>query len=100
MVFVRIWRYDVADDQQAEFERVYGPDGDWARLFAASDGFMGTELYVRLGETGRYLTVDRFTSLAAWESFRTEHSTSYAELDLATERLRLTEDELGTGDDG
>jgi hypothetical protein len=27
-----------------EFEKAYGPDGDWARLFRRGDGYLGTEL--------------------------------------------------------
>ena len=39
---VRVWRYDVPADVREEFEREYGPDGSWARLFAASPGFVVT----------------------------------------------------------
>ena len=40
-VFVRIWKDDVATEREAEFVQAYGADGDWARLFALSDGYLG-----------------------------------------------------------
>lgn len=95
-MFVRVWQYDVAEGLEADFERVYGSDGDWARLFAASGGYLGTELFRCVGEPGRYLTVDRFTSSNAWRQFLTEHGPTYAELDHQVAGLTLHEEELAT----
>jgi hypothetical protein len=97
-VYLRVWEYDVAAADAAEFERVYGPDGEWATLFGSSDEFLGTELFRRVGEPGRYLTVDRFSSEAAWRRFATDHAASYAALDVRTERLTLAERELAATD--
>jgi hypothetical protein len=61
-----------------------GSDGDWARLFASSDGFRGTELFRSLTDPGRYLTVDRFTDEGAWRAFMSEYGDPYRRLDDAT----------------
>ena len=37
-----MWRYLVADEHRAEFEREYGSDGSWVRLFATGAGFVDT----------------------------------------------------------
>ena len=79
------------EPSRPEFERVYGSSGDWARLFASSDGFEGTELFVSVGRSGRYLTVDRFRDTAAWERFLVEHGEAYAALDARTEGLASAE---------
>jgi len=97
-VFVRIWQYDVATEREAEFVRAYGADGDWARLFALSDGYLGTELFTRAGAPRRYLSVDRFTSVAAWHEFLAEHGTAYAALDQMTEGMTVAEHELSATD--
>ena len=94
---VRVWEYDVPETSRAEFERRYGPDGDWARLFSASDGFRGTELFASVSDPGRYLTVDRFTDERAWRAFLTEHHDAYERLDAATQRLTTDERELAGG---
>ena len=64
-MLLRVWEYDVAEDSVSDFERVYGADGAWARLFASCSGFEGTDLFVSLSRPGRYLTIDRFSDEAA-----------------------------------
>jgi heme-degrading monooxygenase HmoA len=99
-VYVRVWEYDVAEDQAADFERIYGPDGDWAMLFRHSPGFLGTELFERVTEPGRYLTVDRFADEAAWRRFATDHAAAYAELDQRTQSLAVAERQLAATESG
>jgi hypothetical protein len=98
IVFVRIWQYDVDPECEAEFERAYSADGDWARLFGRSDGYRGTELFRLVGQPLRYLTVDRFESAAAWHTFLSEHGSAYSALDRATEGMTLDERELSATD--
>jgi heme-degrading monooxygenase HmoA len=93
-VFVRIWQYDVAEGHEQEFERIYAADGDWATLFAVSHGYVGTELYRCIGTSGRYITVDRFSSAEAWHRLLDEHGARYAELDRLAEATTSTEREL------
>ena len=50
------WRSRWWRAHRAEFEAAYGPTGDWARLFARSGGFRGTELM--RADDGSYLTLD------------------------------------------
>lgn len=95
-MYVRVWQYDVPAERVPEFERVYGPEGAWARLFAASPGFVSTELFADVAVPGRYLSVDRFTSLAAWEQFLADHGPAYADLGRSTEGLTLTNQELAS----
>jgi heme-degrading monooxygenase HmoA len=95
-VYLRIWKYDVDASRAADFEDAYGPDGAWAQLFSGCDGFLGTELFARVDEPGRYLTVDRFTSAAAWQNFLAELGEAYAELDRRTEGITLDERELAS----
>ena len=33
MSFAYIWEYQVKQDQTEAFRRIYGPDGEWIRLF-------------------------------------------------------------------
>jgi heme-degrading monooxygenase HmoA len=91
---VRVWEYDVPEESRAEFEQRYGADGDWARLFSASPGFRGTELFASLSRPGRYVTIDRFTDEAAWELFLAAHGTAYRRLDENTAALTTQEREL------
>jgi heme-degrading monooxygenase HmoA len=95
---IRVWEYDVDESAAAEFERVYGVDGAWARLFSSSEGFEGTELFASVSNPGRYLTVDRFRDRASWQRFQAEHREAYLALDAESESLTLTERELAATD--
>ena len=62
-----MFSYEVSDP--AEFERVYGPDGDWAAFFRGARGYVGTELLRDIELPGRYLVVDRWESREAYNAF-------------------------------
>jgi heme-degrading monooxygenase HmoA len=90
-MFVIIWTYEVAEDTRGEFESAYGADGVWARFFREAEGYLGTDLL--RSETNRYVTIDRWESRAAYESFLEKHRARYAEIDetcgALTERERF-----------
>lgn len=62
-----LFSYDAGD--AAEFERVYGPDGDWAQFFRTGRGYVGTELLTDVEIPGRYLVIDRWESRDAYNEF-------------------------------
>ena len=75
-----------------------GRGGDWARLFRRGEGYLGTELLRDAADPGRYLTLDRWTSRAAWESFRAGHLAEYEAIDRLCEALTAAEARLGDFD--
>jgi heme-degrading monooxygenase HmoA len=66
-VIALVFSYDVTD--AAEFERVYGPEGEWATFFRTGRGYVGTELLRHVEIPGRYLVVDRWDSREAYNEF-------------------------------
>ena len=70
-----VFSYDV--HEAAEFERVYGTDGEWAAFFRQGRGYVGTELLRDVEIPGRYLVIDRWESVAAYNSFVAEHREEY-----------------------
>jgi len=95
-MFVYVWQFDVAAGRVDEFERAYGPGGEWVELFRRSPGYLGTELLRDRATPGRYLTVDRWRSAAERAAFLRDYAPDVAALD---ERCAaLTEAELHLGD--
>jgi heme-degrading monooxygenase HmoA len=94
VTFIALWRYRVDESDRAAFERAYGPDGDWARLFGREPGYLGTELL--RGECGDYLTLDRWQDETAWLRFKDRHASDYEELDSACEVRTVEEQRLGS----
>lgn len=93
-MFVRVWQYEVRLGAEAEFERVYGSEGEWAQLFGTSIGYLGTGVYRDVEHAGRYLTVDRFSGVEAWQQFLQTHRPEYDALDARTSELTTMDIEL------
>lgn len=88
-----VWRYEVRNEHRAAFEAAYGPAGEWARLFARSGGFRGTELL--RADDGSYLTLDVWRARADFDAFMAEHRADYEALDRRTEEWTRCEHQIG-----
>ena len=89
-----VFSYEVRD--AAEFERVYGPDGERAEFFRQGRGYVGTELLRDVEASSRYLVVDRWESADAYNAFVAEHQAEYMERVDATRFHYDSELRLGT----
>src|SRR5262245_52251833 len=93
--YTYVWEFTVEQNACAEFEREYGPEGRWVALFRSASGYLESLLLRDQAVAGRYLTVDRWQSEAAYRAFRAEYAEQYAALDRDCERLTQTEHALG-----
>ena len=84
---VILWEFRCRPGCEAEFERVYGPRGEWARLFERGEGYLGTALNRDHGSARRYVVVDRWTTRQAFESFKERFRAEYEALDARCEAL-------------
>jgi heme-degrading monooxygenase HmoA len=93
--YLTIWEFRVRAGCESEFESVYGPHGDWVRLFSKGQGFMRTELNHDLNDPRRYLTLDYWSSKEAYETFREQYRAEYTALDQRCEGLTERETAVG-----
>lgn len=82
-------------ERLAAFEKIYGSQGAWAELFRKEKGYLGTELLRDSTHPQRYITIDRWTSPEAYESFLSQWKSEYARLDARCEGLTAQETLLG-----
>ena len=94
-----VWQFDVDPDRVGEFVQEYGMEGVWVRLFRAGEGYLGTELFRSVDHPARFVTVDRWTSRAAYEAFRADRAQEYAAADAQCERLTRAERLVARGDE-
>lgn len=87
------WRYAAAPGAEARFAEIYGPDGDWARLFGKARGYVRTELL--RDEAGGFATLDYWDALASFEAFKAAFGAEYAALDAQCEALTTAEERVG-----
>ena len=93
--YLVVWQFRPRRGAERRFEEAYGPSGSWARLFANGEGFVRTELNRDLKDSGRYLTLDYWTTKEAYKAFRTKHAADYAAIDSECESLTAEETSLG-----
>jgi hypothetical protein len=84
--------YTVVPERRAEFEAVYGPDGQWARFFRSDPDYVETTLE-RIGD-GEYVVTDRWRSRAHYERFLERNAARYEALSRANARLYASERRL------
>jgi heme-degrading monooxygenase HmoA len=96
---VLVWEYRVEAAQAAAFERSYGPDGDWARLFRRAEGYLGTQLLRDADDATRYVTLDRWRHADDFAAFKSRFAADYSSLDAQCEALTVAEHRLGAFDE-
>jgi heme-degrading monooxygenase HmoA len=94
-MFLALWEFDVKQGCEERFESVYGPDGDWARLFRSDPGYQRTLLLRDAFRDRIYLTCDFWESRKAYEAFRKNNLEAYLALDESCEEWTLAEREIG-----
>ena len=95
-LYLAIWEFYVRRGSEAAFERVYGPEGEWVKLFRKAAGFVRTELNRDQKNRQRYLTLDYWESEEAYARFREQHLAEYQAIDERCEEMTEAENALGT----
>lgn len=93
---VVLWEFEVHPEKQEAFVNAHGPAGAWTQLFQRAHGYRDTLLLHDPSRVGLYLTIDRWSCAADYETFRIQFANEYAELDRACETLTLKERLLGS----
>lgn len=97
-MYVILWELEPKPEAVAAFERAYGPDGDWVRLFGTGAGYRGTELLRDLEKPRRYITIDRWDSREAYLGFVARAAAEYDALDKRCQALTAREALIGRFD--
>jgi heme-degrading monooxygenase HmoA len=95
-MFIRIWQFRVPLDNADEFHAIYGPQGDWTRLFRREVGFVGVELLHSTTHPNIFISIDRWISPEAWAAFLRSWGADYTALDQRCEKLTVSEGEIGS----
>jgi quinol monooxygenase YgiN len=86
-----LWEFIVEPDHVEEFRQRYGPGGPWVALFRRAPGYLDTLLLRDRGDPRRFITIDRWRSAEAYDSFRSAFSAEYAALDARCAQLTAQE---------
>ena len=92
---ILLWQFTANPHRLPDFLAAYNPTGAWAQLFALAEGYLGTELLAATDHLHRFLTLDRWSTPAHYQAFRTRFAQQYAALDAQCEHLTADEISLG-----
>jgi heme-degrading monooxygenase HmoA len=90
-----VWEFHARPERRAEFVEHYGANGSWAKLFRRAPGYRETALAQDHTDPSRFLVVDIWDDLAAFESFKSKFLSDYQELDRRCEDLTILETRIG-----
>lgn len=96
MAFVVVWEFRVRPARVSEFVKLYNAEGEWAKLFARGEGFLGTHLMRDESSPVRFVTIDRWRDATCYEAFQWRHQKDYAALDARCAPLVEHEERVGT----
>jgi len=94
-LFVTLWDFEVKPGSEELFERTYGLDGAWAKLFRRDARYLGTRLLRDVDAARVYVTMDSWKSGVAYGEFREKFAKEYGELDRECEGMTIKEEHLG-----
>jgi len=94
-MFVILWEFEVKPGSEPAFERAYGAQGDWVRLFQNDPHYRMTYLLKDTSRPRIYFTMDLWDSENAYENFKNVNRQAYQALDRETEGLTFQERFVG-----
>jgi quinol monooxygenase YgiN len=81
-----MWQFDIKKGQEAEFERLYGVDGEWTTLNRQTRSYLGTSFLRDQNRSSRYLVIEYWSEMLVYEQHRAYRSDAIASF----ERRRTT----------
>jgi heme-degrading monooxygenase HmoA len=94
-MFLVLWEFKVKPGCQKRFEKVYGPEGAWARLFQTNPHYHQTRLLHDSFHPAVYFTLDFWDSRESYEEFMLAHGAEYQAIDSAGEEWTIRERLIG-----
>lgn len=89
--YVYIWTFQAKPGCESEFEKTYGPKGEWVDLFGRAPGYLRTELLRDQAVPGRYVTIDHWESEVSHQQFRQLFDAEFCQLDQLCEHMTDSE---------
>ena len=77
-----MWQFDVKDGREADFEQLYGVEGEWTTLSRHSRSYLGTSFLRDQNLSSRYIVIEYWSEMIVYEqhkAYRSDAITSIEE---------------------
>lgn len=90
-----MWQFDVKSGQAAEFEQLFGADGDWTRLNRQTRSYLGSSFLRDQNRSSRYIVIEYWSEMIVYEQHRAYRSDAIASLEARRAALVESVEPLG-----
>jgi quinol monooxygenase YgiN len=90
-----VWQFDIHPGKAADFERLYGADGDWTKLSRRSRSFLGSSFLKDIAHDERYLLVEYWSEMLVYERHMAAFKRALKDLEQQRERYVRSVEPLG-----
>ena len=75
------WQFEVKKGREAEFEELYGVDGEWTAMNRHTRSYLGSSFLRDQSRTSRYLVIEYWSEMLVYERHRDSRSAAIASLE-------------------
>ena len=90
-----IWQFDVKHGREAEFEQLYGADGEWTVTSRQARSYLGTSFLRDQNRSSRYVMIEYWSEMLVYEQHRAFRSDLIASLEQRSRALVDSVEPLG-----
>jgi quinol monooxygenase YgiN len=90
-----VWNIEIAPNQNDDFERFYGADGEWTALSRRSRSFLGSSFLRDLANPARYLLIEYWSEMVVYEKHLSDFGREVESLEEERNRFVVRMEALG-----
>jgi hypothetical protein len=76
-----MWQFDVKDGREADFEVLYGVEGEWTTLSRHSRSYLGTSFLRDQNLSSRYIVIEYWSEMIVYEQHKAYRSDAITSLE-------------------
>jgi quinol monooxygenase YgiN len=89
------WQFEVKKGHEAEFEELYGADGEWTAMNRHTRSYLGSSFLRDQSRASRYIVIEYWSEMLVYEQHRRYRSTAIASLEQRSAALVHTVEPMG-----
>ncbi len=72
-----MWQFEVKRGREAEFEALYGADGEWTAVNRHTRSYLGTSFLRDQNQASRYIVVEYWSEMVVYEEHRSYRADTF-----------------------
>jgi hypothetical protein len=76
-----MWQFEVKDGREAEFEELYGVDGEWTTMNRQTRSYLGSSFLRDQNRPSRYIVIEYWSEMLVFEQHRSYRSPARAQFE-------------------